>query len=89
MSAAGIVCPAPPPVRRPLTDADVAELSDWLATSPLPAWPRPKWNADSPVERLQVLIAEWQAMRAMLDVVGEFAGDFNALLERMKGETPA
>jgi hypothetical protein len=40
----------------------------------------------TPPDTIARIVNEWQAMRAVLELVGEFAGDLSELLKRLEGE---
>lgn len=77
--------PPPPPVDR-LTDLEVVRLGLWARDSTLPAWRRfDPALPSTPPDTIARLIAEWTAMRAVLDLIGEFSTDLGELLRRMNG----
>jgi hypothetical protein len=69
-----------------LTDREIQRLNLWAKRSTLPAWRvfDPSM-ASTPPETITRLISEWQAMRSVLELVGEFAGDLGELLRRLEG----
>jgi hypothetical protein len=78
--------PFPLPLQRqPLTELEVIRLRLWSARSSMPAWRTfDPAMPSTPPETIERLIEEWCAMRQILDLVGEFAGDLGTLLKRME-----
>jgi hypothetical protein len=71
--------------RQPLTELEVNRLGLWSARSSMPAWRSfDPTMPSTPPETIARLIEEWRAMRQVLDLIGEFAGDLGALLKRME-----
>lgn len=69
-----------------LTEVEAQRLVGWAERSTLPAWRElnPALPA-TPPETIARLVAEWRAMREILELVGEFAGDLGQLLHRLHG----
>lgn len=85
-----LIEPTSPPHLEPLTDAEAQRLATWANRSTLPGWRLldPAMPA-TPPETILRLIAERDALRAVVDVVGDFAGDLGEVLLRLtprKGE---
>ena len=70
-----------------LSDAELQALSRWVNESTLPSWRDFTPAGDgTPIDALNQLIGEHTAMRAVLDLVGDFAGDLTTLLQRLNGK---
>lgn len=71
-----------------LTELEIHRLSVWAQRSTLPAWRTfDPSMASTPPDTIARLISEWQAMRAVLELVGEFAGDLGQLLRKLESDS--
>ena len=79
-----LIEPTSPPHLEPLTDSEAHRLAAWAERSTLPAWRQldPAMPA-TPPDTILRLIAERDALRAVVDVVGDFAGDLGEVLRRL------
>lgn len=79
-----VTVPAETPVVEPLTDGELRRLSLWAQRSTLPAWlqfdPR---MASTPPDTIVRLIGERNALRAVLETIGEFNGNVAEVMKRM------
>lgn len=71
-------------VVEPLSDAELRRLSTWAQRSTLPAWPQfdPRLAA-TPPDTILRLIGERNALRAVLETIGEFNGNVAEVMKRM------
>ena len=73
-----------PPHLEPLSDDEARRLAAWANRSTLPAWRQfDPAMASTPPETILRLIAERDALRAVVDVIGDFAGDLGDVLRRL------
>jgi len=80
--------PGPAPRGR-LTAGELQALRRWINDSTLPAWRGFTPAGDgTPIDALNRLLDEHEAISAVLDLVGDFAGDLSQLLQRLNGKEP-
>jgi hypothetical protein len=79
-----VTAPAETPVVEPLTDAELRRLSRWAQRSTLPAWPTfDPSMASTPPDTIMRLVGERNALRAVLETIGEFNGNVAEVMKRM------
>jgi hypothetical protein len=70
--------------RQPLTEKEVQRLARWASHSTLPAWREFDAAASDPPQIvIHRLIEERQAMRSVLETVGDFQLNLRGVLVRM------
>lgn len=78
-----------PALRKRLTANELQALRRWINESALPSWRDFSPTGDgTPIDALNHLLDEHEAISGVLDLVGDFAGDLSTLLQRLNGKEP-